>query len=78
MTIENEEIIETYKAVDLDRNPHGTEKKVARQREREKAGGYYPVGDKCHTLIFVRDDEDAEKKIAAYLEKINNRPQRWN
>lgn len=22
--------------------------------------------------------QDAEKKIAAYLERINNRPQRWN
>ena len=76
--MKDEKIIEPYKAADLDKNPHGTELKVSRQREREKNGRYYPVGDKCHTLVFVRDGEDAEKKIAAYLERINNRPQRWN
>lgn len=75
---ENEEVVETYKAVDLDKNPHGVEKKVFQQREREKGGRYHPAGDKCHTLVFVRDGEDAEKKIAAYLNKIKNRPQRWN
>ena len=30
-------------------------------------------GDKTRTRIFVRNGEDAEKKIAAYLEKIKNR-----
>lgn len=78
MKKESEEIIEPYKAVDLDRNPYGVEKKVFQQQEREKGGRYYPVGDKCHTLVFVRDGEDAKKKIAAYLERINNRPNRWN
>lgn len=73
-----EEIIEPYKAVDLDRNPHGVEKKVFQQQEREKGGRYHPAGDKCHTLVFVRAGEDADKKIAQYLEKVNNRPLRWN
>lgn len=78
-TKENEEIIEPYKAVDLDRNPKGVEKKVYLQQEREKHGRYISIpGDKTRTRIFVRDGEDAEKKIAAYLERINNRPSRWN
>lgn len=65
--------------VDLESNPRGTELKVAQQREREKGGRYVVIpGDKTHTRIFVRNGEDAEKKIAAYLERINNRPQRWN
>lgn len=76
--MKDEKIIETYKVVDLDRNPHGTDLKVSRQREREKNGRYYPVGDKCHTLVFVRAGEDADKKIAQYLEKVNNRPLLWN
>ena len=67
------------KKIDLEKNPNGTEIKVYQQREREKHGRYVSVpGDKTHTRIFVRDGEDAEKKIAAYLERINNRPQRWN
>lgn len=65
--------------VDLEKNPSGTELKIARQREMEKYGKYVAVsGDKIRTRIFVRNGEDAEKKIAAYLEKINKRPQRWN
>lgn len=28
--------------------------------------------------LFMLDGEDAEKKIAAYLGRINNRPQIWN
>lgn len=65
--------------VDLEKNPSGTELKIARQREMEKHGKYVAVpGDKIRTRIFVRNGEDAEKKIAAYLEKINKRPQRWN
>lgn len=67
------------KKIDLEKNPSGTEIKVYQQREREKHGRYVSVpGDKTHTRIFVRDGEDAEKKIAAYLERINNRPQKWN
>lgn len=65
--------------VDLEKNPSGTELKIARQREVEKHGKYVAVpGDKTRTRIFVRNGEDVEKKIAAYLERINNRPQRWN
>lgn len=77
--MKDEKIIETYKVVDLDRNPHGTDLKVSRQREMEKHGKYVAVpGDKTQTRIFVRNGENVEKKIAAYLERINNRPQRWN
>lgn len=65
--------------IDLEKNPTGTELKVAHQREMEKHGKYVAVpGDKTQTRIFVRNGEDAKKKIAAYLERINNRPQRWN
>ena len=65
--------------VDLEKNPSGTELKIAQQREREKHGRYVSVpGDKTYTRIFVRDGEDAEKKIATYLERINNQPQKWN
>lgn len=65
--------------VDLEKNPSGTELKIARQREMEKHGKYVAVpGDKTRTRIFVRNGENVEKKIAAYLERINNRPQRWN
>ena len=67
------------KKIDLEKNPNGTEIKVYQQREREKHGWYVAIpGDKTRTRIFVRNSEDAEKKIAAYLERINNRPQRWN
>lgn len=77
MITENDPII-PHK-VDLEKNPSGTELKIARQREMEKYGKYVAVpGDKIRTRIFVRNGEDAEKKIAAYLEKINKRPQRWN
>lgn len=64
---------------DLEKNPKGTELKIAQQREMEKHGRYVAIpGDKTRTRVFVRDGEDAEKKIAAYLERINNRPQKWN
>jgi hypothetical protein len=77
MITENDPIIP--RKVDLEKNPSGTELKIARQREMEKYGKYVAVpGDKIRTRIFVRNGEDAEKKIAAYLEKINKRPQRWN
>ena len=45
--------------IDLEKNPKGTELKVALQREREKSGRYVSIpGDKSHTKIFVRDGED--------------------
>ena len=65
--------------MELDKNPHGTELKISQQKELEKHGRYVAIpGDKTRTRIFVRNGENAEKKIAAYLERINNRPQRWN
>lgn len=76
MITENDPIIP--RKVDLDKNPKGTELKVAEQKEREKLGRYYPVRDLKHTLIFVRNGEDPEKRISSYLEKVKNRPQKWN
>lgn len=77
MITENDPMVP--RKVDLEKNPSGTELKIARQRELEKHGRYIAIpGDKSHTRIFVRDGEDQEKRIAAYLERINNRPQRWN
>lgn len=65
--------------IDLEKNPKGTDIKVAKHREREKHGKYVAIpGDKLHTRIFVRNGEDPEKRIASYLERINNRPQKWN
>lgn len=65
--------------VGLEKNPKVAELKIAQQREMEKHGKYVAVpGDKTHTRIFVLNGEDAEKKIASYLERINSRPQRWN
>lgn len=65
--------------MELDRNPAGTHLKVAQQLEREKTGRYVAIpGDKTRTRIFVRNGEDAEKKIAAYLERISSRPKMWN
>ena len=77
MITENDPMIP--RKVDLEKNPSGTELKIARQRAMEKHGKYVAVpGDKTHTRIFVRNGENVEKKIAAYLERINKRPQRWN
>ena len=65
--------------IDLNKNPSGTELKIAQHRELEKHGKYVAIpGDKTQTRIFVRNGENVEKKIAAYLDRINNRPQRWN
>lgn len=53
--------------VDLEKNPSGTELKIAQHRELEKHGKYVAIpGDKTRTRIFVRNGEDVEKKIAAY------------
>jgi hypothetical protein len=65
--------------IDLEKNPKGTELKVALQREREKNGRYVSIpGDKSHTKIFVRDGEDPEKRILSFIKKINNRTTMWN
>lgn len=64
---------------DLDNNPAGTDAKIAHHRHIERHGRYVAIpGDKSHTRIFVRDGENPDKRIAAYLEKIKNRAQRWN
>lgn len=77
MITENDPILP--RKIYLKNNPHGTELKVMQQREREKHGRYVTVpGDKTRTRIFVRNGEDPEKRIASYLERINNRPQKWN
>lgn len=77
MITENDPMVP--RKVGLEKNPKGTELKIAQQREMEKHGKYVAVpGDKTHTRIIVRNGEDAEKKIASYLERINSRPQRWN
>lgn len=65
--------------VDLEENPKGTMLKESQQKELEKTGRYVAIpGDKTHTMIFIKDGENAEKKITAFLEKINKRPLRWN
>lgn len=65
--------------IDLEKNPKGTELKVALQREREKSGRYVSIpGDKSHTKIFVRDGEDPEKRILSFIKNINNRTTMWN
>ena len=77
MSFGKDPIIE--RKMELDRNPAGTHLKVIQQREREKHGKYVAIpGDKTRTRVFVRDGEDPEKRIAAYLERISNRPQKWN
>lgn len=77
MSFGKDPIIE--RKMELDRNPAGTNLKVAQQREREKTGRYVAIpGDKTRTRVFVRDGEDPEKRIAAYLERISNRLQRLN
>lgn len=64
---------------DLDKNPAGTEAKIAHHRHIERHGRYVAIpGDKSYTRIFVRDGENPEKRISAYLEKINNRTKMWN
>ena len=77
MITENNPILP--RKVDLEKNPSGTELKIAQHRELEKHGKYVTIpGDKTHTMIFIKDGENAEKKITAFLEKINKRPLRWN
>lgn len=56
--------------IDLEENPKGTMLKVSQQKELEKTGRYVTVpGYKNHTMIFVRNGDDPEKRIAAYLER---------
>lgn len=56
-----------YTKIELDRNPPGTNSRIAYQREREKCGRYLRADDK--TMIFVGAGEDAEKKIASFLKR---------
>lgn len=54
--------------VDLEKNPSGTELKIAQHRELEKHGKYVAIpGDKTQTRIFVRNGEDAEKEDSRLL-----------
>lgn len=54
--------------VDLEKNPSGTELKIAQHRELEKHGKYVAIpGDKTRTRVFVRDGEDAEKEDSCLL-----------
>lgn len=77
MSFGKDPIIE--RKMELDRNPAGTHLKVAQQLEREETGRYVAIpGDKTRTRVFVRDGEDPEKRIAAYLERVKNRPKMWN
>lgn len=57
---------------DTSENPVGTERSIARQREKERHGHFVRVDDR--TMIFVRDGEDAKKKIAAFQKQVKNRP----
>lgn len=69
----------TQRKASLDENPKGIELKVLAQRDREKCGRYYAIPeDKTNTMIFVRDGEDAKKKIAAFMERMNKRPKKWD
>lgn len=72
MITENDPMIP--RKVDLEKNPSGTELKIARQREMKKHGKYVAVpGDKTRTRIFVRNGENVEKKIAAYFVRLSVR-----
>lgn len=63
---------------DLSGNPRGTHEKVLRQREKERHGRFVTVNCKPPTQIFVRDGEDEQKRINAYLQRISNRLKMWN
>lgn len=63
---------------DLSGNPRGTHEKMERQREKERHGHFVTVNCKPPTQIFVRDGEDAQERINAYLQRISNRPKMWN
>lgn len=77
MITENDPILP--RKVDLEKNPSGTELKIAQHQELEKHGKYVTIpGDKTHTRIFVRDGEDPEKRILSFIKKINNRTTMWN
>lgn len=57
-------------------NPAGTERYIVRQREKEQHGRFVRIDNK--TTIFVRDGEDVKQKVAAFQERIKNRPKMWN
>lgn len=52
---------------DTSENPVGTERSIARQREKEQHGYFVRVD--VRTIIFVRNDEDAEKRTTAFQER---------
>lgn len=66
----------TPRRPDISANPVGTEEYIIKQREKEQQGRFVRVDFK--TLIFVRDGEDADKKIAAFQERVKNRSKMWN
>lgn len=53
-----------------DDNPKGVEIKMMKQREKEMKGRFVKAGIK--TWILVGNDENAEKRIAKFNERINN------
>lgn len=63
---------------DISENPKGVELKVIQQREKEKHGRFV-IACKCPlTRIFVRNGDDEKERISAYLEKMKNRPNKWD
>ena len=61
MITENDPILP--RKVDLEKNPSGTELKIAQHRELEKHGRYVAIpGDKSHTRIFVHNGEVRERR----------------
>ena len=58
-------------AVDITENPAGVDRKVKEQLEREKNGRFVRVDDK--TMIFVKANENTDKKISDFLKKFNTK-----
>ena len=68
MIKENEPIV-TRKGGN-DENPKGVEIKMMKQREKEMKGRFVKAGIK--TWILVGNNENVEKRIAKFNERINN------
>ena len=66
----------TPRRPDISTNPVGTGEYIIKQREKEQQGRFVRVDFK--TLIFVRNGEDADKRISAFLDKVKNRPKMWS
>ena len=73
--MENSISVQKY---DISENPKGTELKVAQQREKEKHGRFVTVCERPLTRILVHDGEDKEERKMAFLERMKNRPNKWN